>query len=59
VLGGGLFFSYYFSLWRDQSLFPGHGELMTPSLLCGKNPEIGNLSILRNLTSNLVSKLLY
>jgi hypothetical protein len=36
----------------------GQGEL-TPSLPHGKNPEIGNLSIFRILTSNLVSKVFY
>jgi hypothetical protein len=36
----------------------GQGE-PTPSLPRGKNPEIGNLSIFRILTSNLVSKLFY
>jgi hypothetical protein len=36
----------------------GQGEL-TPSLPRGKNLEIGNLSIFRNLTSNLVSKVFY
>jgi hypothetical protein len=36
----------------------GQGEL-TPSLPRGKNPEIGNLSIFRILTSNLVSKVFF
>jgi hypothetical protein len=31
----------------------------TPSLPCGKNPEIGNLSIFRISNSNLVSKVFY
>jgi hypothetical protein len=36
----------------------GHPPLV-PFLPHGENPEIGNLSIFRILTSNLVSKILY
>jgi hypothetical protein len=52
--------SYF--VWRSFDIFKGvpwgQGEL-TPSLPRGKNPEIGNLSIFRILTSNLVSKVFY
>jgi hypothetical protein len=41
---------------RDlRAVKKGQGE-RTPSLPHGKNPEIGNLSIYRSLTSNLVLK---
>jgi hypothetical protein len=37
---------------------PGQGEL-TPHYPRDKNPEIGNLSIFRIMTPNLISKVLY
>jgi hypothetical protein len=47
------------SHWKATiHVYSGQGE-PTPSLPCGKNPEIGNLSIFRILTSNLVLKVFY